>query len=183
MPRRRSPQPPGFSPGGVVASPEQLSYYLGSLTPGVGAGAGAAAAAASPAADPMAGLYGYTTAAAAYGTPGEQGGYRGAGCRTVPAGSRGSACLAGCWVLSPCGGTASLQASSSLKPQESDQTVLVACCLSFPLLADQSATGTLPVGTPPPAYRMTWVGVAGARCTTASAFALCTCTHHAFLFT
>lgn len=91
---RRSPQPPGFSPGGVVASPEQLSYYLGSLTPGVGAGAGAAAAAASPAADPMAGLYGYTTAAAAYGTPGEQ---------------------------------------------------------------DQSATGTLPVGTPPPAYRMTWM--------------------------
>ncbi len=62
-----------------MASPEQLSYYLGSLTPGAGAGAGAAAAAASPAADPMAGLYGYTTAAAAYGAPGEQGGYQGAG--------------------------------------------------------------------------------------------------------
>ncbi|KXZ42041.1 hypothetical protein GPECTOR_217g448 [Gonium pectorale] len=61
-PYRRSPQP-AFSPAGaVVASPEQLSFYLDSL----GGGAGAGGAAASPAAaDMAASMYGYGVGAGA----------------------------------------------------------------------------------------------------------------------
>ncbi len=69
--RRRSPQPPPFSPGGpVVASPEQLSYYFESL-----GGTQAAGAMASPQQqDMMAGQYGQTgVQAAAYAVAADQG--------------------------------------------------------------------------------------------------------------